>query len=339
MTLRQVRVLLLTTVAVLVSFSTAHRANAWTGDLCQGASWTDAEKITYTSGQLRVSASAGQDVKIACPVIKTTSGPGVTNDAITQASVRFANANPYPADCSLSIYSAAAGRTSVNLVKRINGHVNAGTNTLKITPTGSELVTRYWKGLGLIGGNSWYYAQVECTLKPGAIVKYFSVVEAGVDQPGMRIAPSSYCYNGNGPKYRTIHVPDSTQSFMTASNAPAGSNPPGEAGFNPLCTAPAGTGAAVQISVGAGASTAGYAVLCNTTNAMGVEWRRWNYDHNIIDAKLQWVLTFSTQTAPDKYGLGIRCRMVDQQDVSTINGDAWIFSHRTANTSSQFGLW
>jgi hypothetical protein len=318
-------------VTVLLSLSLVvitRPAAALTGDLCQGASEVDSQKVVrnYTSHQLKVL----QDAKVVCPIVKTTSGPNIySNDAITQVKIAFANQNTHPAECSLSIYSVdpySPNTTTGNLVKRLYG--STASRYLTIDVAQANRIRGYWYGEG--GAHAWYYPQIECELEAGTIIKYVGYLEEGVDQPGMRIASAAYC-SGYRDAYRTFMTPTNgadTYGWGYVQAANSNVHPyPGESGFDMWCPSLPGAGKAIEIAVGQ-AINPDIGMQCGTTHmfepnqTLSVTW---------MNGKELWprVLTFNDQPFPAM----LRCIMTGPTEQG---GDAKIYSYRTANFNTQF---
>jgi hypothetical protein len=173
-------------VAVLViGFSRVSFAvgTVYYGSGCQGIDKTSDGHLTRSSGQLTTST----ETKVVCPIIKTTSGYGVTSgDAISSVSVYFSSGTS--ATCSFVTFrvNASSSESDGNIV----GTQQSGTvtNGGSISFSGTT-IQGYWVGDG--GHNSWYYPELYCDITSGTLTEY-TVGEDGSDE-GYRIASSSNC--------------------------------------------------------------------------------------------------------------------------------------------------
>jgi len=185
-------------------------AQSWS----MGASWCRPETPTDKANlkwQLQSNGQAGYTnigsggATVHCGLAKTTSGPGLANDNLTSVSATFPAAGNGTSSCRVDVRKMSAdstwGNTPPQLVdQQVKLNIGVGTTTV-YTSNGSSF-TNYW------GTNTtWAYAELICTLTPGAAITGFAYNEAGNYQGNQRVAPASwggmfagsgYSYNGSG---------------------------------------------------------------------------------------------------------------------------------------------
>src|SRR5579872_1879600 len=141
-----------------------------------------------TPGQIKNGSSTPQIVH--CPIIRTTSGPGFTDDYLLGADVPV----QVPAGKSVSCFASAwstliADSQTGNLVEV----TPAISGTTVVHVPGLFNTSGYWYGGNPPSGPAkWFYADLSCTLPPQAILKDYQVTEEGADA-GYRIYPSTNC--------------------------------------------------------------------------------------------------------------------------------------------------
>jgi hypothetical protein len=160
-------------------------SNTYNGSLCHGASHTDEATLTRSSGTITTNTAYTQ---IVCPIIKTTSGPGITGDEISSVTV---TASAGTATCYLGIYNANKYQYywDTNLQEEDSDTLSSS-NSWSVTLTSYQ--DGYWEGYE--DHDTWYYADLFCqfTSSNANIVNY-TVVESGTAQTKYRIANAANC--------------------------------------------------------------------------------------------------------------------------------------------------
>ena len=118
---------------------------------------------TTTATLKNISSGA---VNVFCPIIKTTSGPGITNDEIWDANVPVTVPAGQDVQCGIEVFDNQIFIDGSNFVESAfteastSGTMNIGFQSNFGSPQD------YWDGFGT--APSWYYADIECQLAPGA---------------------------------------------------------------------------------------------------------------------------------------------------------------------------
>jgi hypothetical protein len=137
-------------------------------------------------------------ITIVCPIIKQTSGPGITTgDHIKSISIPMGFGAGRSGSCKLNIWRSDVLRDGSRGNRVYEGAtVTRSTNgNLLLQPPATAAVA-YWNnaGTGSAATPNWRYADVECTLPIGGFINGYTVVEAGNPQP-TRTYPFSACTN------------------------------------------------------------------------------------------------------------------------------------------------
>jgi hypothetical protein len=144
--------------------------------------------------------SSSTPVAIQCPVPKTTSGPGLTQDQITDVAVYVSGGPRTTVQTIFEVWFADGSSqteqsptavaldnsTPINNVDNPNGWAWISTST-------TAAVSNYWTpDMGLGYANQWLYAEMAVLLSPGASLDEYYVVENGPPQT-TTIFPASIC--------------------------------------------------------------------------------------------------------------------------------------------------
>jgi len=291
---------------------------AYSGSLCRGTDTDYEGHVSRSSGHL----SATANVHVVCPIIKTTSGPGIWDgDEISNVTVSFASSSV--ATCWLTIYSAnqfgdQGQNVPTNVMEQSFGSVSSSTISLS-----SETVS-YWNGYE--DHHTWYYPELYCEIDSGGTLTSYSVTEEGTVQDYDRIAPESNCANATGGDHYNYVEPGAPGGNDWGGYVAAAGS---ESGFSMVCPVLAGGGSAIEIAVGPTISPptmAGNLMGCESTDTS--TWQYADYDSGYQFPPQ--VLTYS-QTTPSE----LICQM---QNLPPTGGDAKVFSYRTAADTSDFTL-
>jgi hypothetical protein len=126
---------------------------------------------------------------VVCPIFKTTSADGLSNDSISSVKVHFTQNASASARCRLTDYLSRLGSNGSNWVAS-NASTKSGTNFTISLATGSS---NYWNANGKAGTDGWMYAELFCEIGPGADLKSYDVIENGTTQTGKSIVSSAWC--------------------------------------------------------------------------------------------------------------------------------------------------
>ncbi len=298
------------TLGVMTLLSTAAHAASTTYQAsgCHGATHGDEKYLSRYSNTIQYLPSGSQypdEVHLVCPIVKTTSGPGIVNDSL---SVTVAGYSGW-ATCTLSEYQTTFNGNS-NVVSQFEGDGSGYYYTMSLYGN----ATNYW-------GNSttWTYAELHCTLSQLATLTGYTVNEAGSVQANRRIVSAAACKQTPesdsysyylGAPHVPYAVPDPGQpgGFVEA--------PGGSLGFKMSCPLPAGAGAYTQ--VGLGPALGNYEMGCKAGGS-------WSYVHR-AQGESEWAfknLVFKTSVA-------LTCAMKNNPD----DGDGKVLSYRTSNSAS-----
>jgi hypothetical protein len=202
-------------------------------DACHGLMPSDEANLSRYAGNLEAVEAA----TVVCPITKTTSGPGISNDKLVSVTVTGYSGW---GDCTLTEYS-----TDISLLPtNVRGQSKAQFSGYYYTPVLYGSVSGYW-------GNSsnWTAAQLVCHLSGGVNLQHYSVVEAGTAQAGRRIGSSTFCKSlGAGSTVNFYEGLASDPSIIPNPAYRGGYFESVDSGFKMQCPTPAGT--YVQIAFG-----------------------------------------------------------------------------------------
>jgi hypothetical protein len=152
---------------------------------------TGAAIFTRSSGTIRNVASDGPK-NIHCPIVKTTSAPGVVNDAFRYIDIPIETASGATVSCWVNVWSTeVTGPGSTNNRQTVFMGSRSTTGTLRIN--GLSTPTGYWPADGASTPAKWKYLDLGCTLPTSSKVGRYRVSEGGSDQPGYRIYGATNC--------------------------------------------------------------------------------------------------------------------------------------------------
>jgi hypothetical protein len=301
-----------TTISLaMLSSSAAHAVtNIIDASLCHGVSHRDEQYLARYSGTIEYLPSGTNypdAVQLVCPVTRTTSGPGITNDYLT--SVTMTGYSGF-ATCTLSEYG-----TDISGITNVLGESEA---------SGSG----YYYTLPMYGNNSgywgtstaWRFAEVHCTLGQYATLQQYTVVEAGSVQSRRRISSAAACiqtpesdsyafYQGAAHIPYTSPDPAQVGGFVEA--------PGGHPGFDMSCPIPVGSGSYVQVALGPAVGT-GHQIGCHKAGTSTFTW--------LPSSNTEWI----TKTLVFGNTGSLICAIKDDAD----DGDGKVISYRTANSKT-----
>jgi hypothetical protein len=183
--------------------------------------WSDDNDPTALSANADGSLTAIRDASITCPIVKKTSGPGVTSgDTISLVEMDVTNSETDGADtaCDFLVYASAyAGSASTNVVEDLSWDAN-------------------WTGIASGGTdestsqNYWNYATgkflipvLHCSMTAGNVFRAYTVIEDGSDT-GARILSTASCSKASNMTSNYHFNPDGRGSPIegVTDNQPAG---------------------------------------------------------------------------------------------------------------------
>lgn len=202
---------------------------------CRGVTYQDEENIFRNGGSLSVSVNT----EVVCPIIKTTSGPSITNDMVTSVNAQFSMGT---ASCKYTEYSTNIVSSSNTLGQASN---NSSGYVYSMNFYGAT--TNYWGD-----ANNWKYAELRCTFYGN--FHGLTVVEAGTNQSGRRITSAAGCGQdtdlgaySTSPYWHYEGASGQKGGFFKAVG--------GQSGFHARCNMPAGSGSKVDVRLGPGIAT------------------------------------------------------------------------------------
>lgn len=233
-----------TLVAAVILVPAAARAvsNGYDASKCHGVTHRDEQYLVRYAGTLQYwpsGTSYPDSVDVVCPITKTTSGPGITNDGL---SVKASGYTSW-ATCTLSEYQSTINVNS-NVLWQSEDDGSGYSYTMSMYGNHSN----YWGS-----SSSWSYAELHCQLGEFATLQKYTVTEEGTVQANRRISSAAAC--AQTPQS------DSFTYFLGAPHVPYTSPDPGQpggfveaygghAGFKMNCPMPSGAGSYVQIALG-----------------------------------------------------------------------------------------
>jgi hypothetical protein len=174
-------------LVMLVTYEgTSHAvSNTYNGSQCHGVQHSEESTMTRSSGTITTSSSG---TAVVCPIIKTTSGPGITGDEISSVTVAASAGNT---TCYLGVYNANKYQLwdDTNLQEEDSATLSSS-NSWSITLT--SIQDGYWEGYE--DHDTWYYAELYCTFNnAGSNIVSYTVNESGTAQTKYRIAGAANC--------------------------------------------------------------------------------------------------------------------------------------------------
>jgi hypothetical protein len=157
---------------------------------CLGSSQTvnSSSSLKRTTGSIQ--NISGSQVTLFCPIVKTTSGPGISTDEIWDATVPATATNGATVSCGIEVFQSQFFDDGTNFVES-NWSSVTGSGTITIgfeSEFGSP--QDFWDGSGIPG--AWYYADISCLLPAGTSIQNYTVSESGTPQNN-RIYTTSSC--------------------------------------------------------------------------------------------------------------------------------------------------
>jgi len=164
----------------------------YVGSSCQQENSLDSNVTIVGSTIKAVSTGA----TVHCPIVKSTSGPGISADAIKSVQVNFTfGATRGTANCSSYAWKGQINgtETDANPPYPWGDVQTASLSGTGVTATPLSLpalsATNYW-------GN-WYYADIKCDLPGNASLNSYTVVENGFRQSSPIFSPTSCVASAN----------------------------------------------------------------------------------------------------------------------------------------------
>jgi hypothetical protein len=191
-------------IARILAANVAQAQNVMEGARCvpeQGHILTqpdDLAKIRFQTVNNHSAITNGSQTDTAtvhCPILKTTSGPGVVNDQLWFVGITLAG----PASgstCTLNVWQMSTS-SAFNMNMGPLKVDTQSTDTNSSTINGPGTYTMYVEQGGSFHGywgddQTWSYADATCTLSPGASITYYTVGEEGSPQNSL-LLPSTMC--------------------------------------------------------------------------------------------------------------------------------------------------
>jgi hypothetical protein len=274
--------------------------SSYTGRNCVGSTDFDQKAFVLVGNAVK----ATSPVTVVCPVPKTTSGPGITLDAIKQISMTVSGS----VSCILSLASNyITGSSNIwytDMQSASGGHVTFGEPPFQ----------NYWRINR--SANDWLYAQIYCSIPTNGQLVSYNVIEHGYTQlaagKGYAILPPSYCRPDGANKQGWFFHDgfDFLEALSRVSN--------GKFAFD--CPVPSRAGNYIQMTVGPpiNTPTTGNRMGCNiNTDASTTDstWRSYGSPEYPV-----------RELTPIQSGSQLLCQMTNLDG----QGDAKIVSYRTA---------
>jgi hypothetical protein len=178
----------------------------------------DALVRTVSNNIGKIQNTTGGPVTIFCPITKTTSGPGITNDQIWDAAVPAQDPSNLGVSCGIEVFQTPnyiddAGQLDNFVESNWMGVTGNGTITIGFesdfgSPSG------YWTGNG--GPPSWYYANISCVLPNNASITNYTIRENGTVQ-SKRIFTASNCADQGNSHWRYLDKEGDPSELMGGS--------------------------------------------------------------------------------------------------------------------------
>lgn len=218
------------------------------------------QRIAGTPNRIRNNSAVPMFVH--CPIVKTTSAPGITNDAFNYADVplQVPSGN---VECRINVWDSKIDHSTYANIFWARDQ-SGGTGTMRIEPFG-QTPTGYWDKSGAGAGEppSWLYLDLICKLPPGASLSDYQVSESGTNQTGYRIYSSLSCAPdaSNTLDWRNVPGIDTDIENISHGGYSQGQATPGGTKYAMKCPLPPNT--IVRFTVGpAGVNLLG----CNLNN-------------------------------------------------------------------------
>jgi hypothetical protein len=172
----------------------------------QGLSQTTSSKGVHTLTNV-----SGGTQNVWCPIPRTTSGPGITNDLFYSLQVPIQTSGTV--NCFINVWDTTITTYLDSASNSIYGWTGSlsTSGTLTVTNLG-YYPDDYWDGNGT--GSDWYYMDFTCELPNGASMQSYTVQEWGTKQSTARIYPAANCQNdpNDNIPWEYQPFPDPTQN-------------------------------------------------------------------------------------------------------------------------------
>lgn len=300
---RALMAMLLGTLGVLVLPSRAHGAPAvqYNGSLCQGSTRADETRLSETSGDLKAtSLNNGNYVAVVCPIIKRTSGPGITDDGVSVTITGSGHVT-----CEFDDYMTTQYWGTTNVGWEMADSNTTGNYTISL---GGDL-GNYWGS-----STNFSYSELHCQLDVNAHITSYTVYEPGALQTGRRIVSAAYCSQTALSNY--AYQQGDPFIIYTSPGQPGGFVEVlgGSSGFKAHCAMPASSGSYVQVALGPAFNS--YRMGCQRASGTGYKYvtgGQWDTGYVVLPSSG-----------------GVDCFM--QNDPT--DGDGKIFAYRTQSSST-----
>jgi hypothetical protein len=149
---------------------------------CRPAELDEVSELSAKSNNL---SNVGPNiVTVHCPVVKTTSGPGLGNDNLVNITIPVTGNQQV--ECDWDVWrSDIPSQTSSNQLMHVEG---VPTNGVIVVGPDEFNIGGFWDG----DGDGWYFVDMQCELQPGSGIANYTTDEGGTLQSG-RIFPASSC--------------------------------------------------------------------------------------------------------------------------------------------------
>jgi hypothetical protein len=148
---------------------------------------------TLVRGTNSITNNTGGTVTLVCPIDKQTSGPGISNDAISLVQIPLSDPNNAGVNCGFQVFQSLYANldTSSNFIDS-HWQNSVGTGTMSISDD-TGVPNGYWNLGDGTGNTVWMYADLSCILPNGTgISGKYTITENGSSQP-TQIFSSSKC--------------------------------------------------------------------------------------------------------------------------------------------------
>jgi hypothetical protein len=172
---------------------------------CWGDNKNDDTTANFQRTTGKIKNISTQTMNIHCPIVKTTSGPGITNDQLAWADVPVQTSGGAAVECRINMWHSETIDDSIGNLIWISSNSRSTTGTMRVD-TSVFSPTSFWNFGSDAGVPKWLFADLICELPPQASITNYSVNERGTNQTGYRIYPSLSCSpdSTNNQNWRNI---------------------------------------------------------------------------------------------------------------------------------------
>jgi hypothetical protein len=156
--------------------------------------WADIHtEDRFTRSPGRLANNTDTILTAHCPIVKKTSGPGITQDALISASIPIETTGASVA-CTVSSWaSTVIDLSHSNLLGRVTR--SRAASPILLFPRERNRIDGYWdaNGTSTPSAPAWYFLDLKCKLNPGTAIRNYTITEEGTEQPVHRIHSMLNC--------------------------------------------------------------------------------------------------------------------------------------------------